>query len=561
MKRILLFFLIGLSIGRMHSQTFNIFYPIDFHSPPYNYLPNAWPCNSFEVTSETDSISYRMFGFGALESMTNTYFPFRAFSLGVDAQGEVTEWKRYDEGEVQNQALFNTFFNNGMIRNHDGVITGVIVVQEELSDMMEINYLHHYLARFDVGGNLLDTVRIHYPDDGYEFRSYVMREDLRDSTYMIIGGFRTQAEMPTTGGLLKGMIAKVDSLGNVLWWNDVPNTSFGEDIVMAPFGQYCASFQHQTEDDCGPNNDLNENSRIVVCTFNATGIEKDRIVIDNYCGNEIAKLATLDENHVVVAGVYNEEVESENPYLWNCYIFSRVIEVDNIGWMYEIGEDNIYYYDPFVGIGDFAKLSCTDGYIFSGNWINSSSNLAEGYLFKFNSDLSIEWQRGYRYFEIDGNNQPVYRIVDVSELSDCGLLVTGRIDNTSASLINNQVTPWLFRTDEYGCLEPGCQLVNAEEQAVGLDGSLQLAPNPTNNFTQITLTLSETIQSQFQNGDFVLHLFSMDGRKVLEQRVASSQIIHGTPYLLDVSALPSGPYLLHLTQNNLWIDSQTVVRE
>ncbi len=324
---------------------------------------------------------------------------------------------------------------------------------------------------------------------------------------------------------------------------------------MAPFGQYCASFQHHTQEVCHPSSPSSSNMRIVICTFNSTGIEKDRIVIDNYCSNEVAKLAMMDQTHMLVAGSYSQVEEPEIPYLWNSSIFSKVIEIDNIGWMYEVGEDSVYYIGNDLGIGDLLRLECEDSYIIAGSWYKSSINLLEGYLYKIDETRSVEWQRGYRYFEIDGNNQPVYRIVDVSELSDCGLLVTGRIDNTSASLINNQVTPWLFRTDEYGCLEPGCQLVNAEEQAVGLDGTVRVFPNPANTWMKLEFTFPEHFRSQFSAEDFRLNVYSVDGKMLFEQMIPIEQILHRGHFEMNTSAWPAGTYLIHLSQGNLWIDS------
>lgn len=554
MKKLLFSILFSTWFVMALAQTFNVIKSIDFHSPPYNYYAQGFPCNSFE-TNENGVIGFLTFGDGSLESLSNTDFPRRIFSLKFEGNGSFLSWKRYDEeGLNQSQSFFNSQFYNGMIRNHYEEIIGVLVLNQQASVSGQVTPLRHYLARFDDEGELEDTLRIQFPQEDIEFRSYVMREDLRDSTYIIVGGYRTQEQMITNNGLLTGMIAKVDTLGNLIWWNDVPETTFGTDVAPAPNGHYCASFYHRTGFACSVNSGSINSSGVLV-TFNGNGFEKDRLIYDEYCVGDITFVEDLENGNMLVGGQISQSEPPVNPNEWEASVFSQQIGLNTGGIMTPMAEMSLYFSGSIMVCMGMLKLSQSNDYLLYGKRRQQETSNEGAYLLRINEDQQLQWSRFYRHYEMDIWPQPSYYVNDVIEVSTGGFLATGYIEHEYTTLGNNEITPWLFRTDEYGCLEPGCQLVGAEELAVGLDGTVKLYPNPANEWMQLEFYFPEHLHSQFSSEDFRLNVYSVDGKLMQEEMIPREQMIQQGRMELNTSSWPEGTYLIHLSQGNVWIDS------
>lgn len=102
-----------------------------------------------------------------------------------------------------------------------------------------------------------------------------------------------------------------------------------------------------------------------------------------------------------------------------------------------------------------------------------------GWLMALDENGDSLWQREYAHFS--GSRQ-IHLLWDFEMLDDGRLVIAGWIDNTSSYAIAGTAQGywgWLIRTDSFGCIVPGCQLLdNTENVAVIFDNNVTVFPNP-----------------------------------------------------------------------------------
>ncbi|MEZ4798626.1 MAG: hypothetical protein R2809_02380 [Flavobacteriales bacterium] len=99
------------------------------------------------------------------------------------------------------------------------------------------------------------------------------------------------------------------------------------------------------------------------------------------------------------------------------------------------------------------------------------------------------------------------------ETSDGGYVAVGYIEQRGNNPNPLLESPWIIKVDEYGCLEPGCQLVNVEEIVIGLENTMSVFPNPVSDICTIEFDLqnSNNLQDILQKAE--LSIFDMQGKK------------------------------------------------
>lgn len=109
---------------------------------------------------------------------------------------------------------------------------------------------------------------------------------------------------------------------------------------------------------------------------------------------------------------------------------------------------------------------------------------------------------------------------------------------------------WFFKTDEYGCLVPGCQLVDVEEVA-GLDLRYRVYPNPTTDWLYLYLGPWETQKP------LTLSLFDQSGRLVQQTEAKRGS----TTYLFSMAEQANGLYYLQATMEGAVLMQELVVKQ
>ena len=190
-------------------------------------------------------------------------------------------------------------------------------------------------------------------------------------------------------------------------------------------------------------------------------------------------------------------------------------------------------------------------YIICGVIRNTQLNLFDkGMLFKFDENGNELWSRLYSHYSgIPVGYPQVFN--DVKPTSDGGFILTGETNGPSPP---NPVRLWLVKLDSMGCLVPGCHTVGVEEYESQLQSALQVSPNPANEQVMVELDLPEGYRLQ---GTVQLYLLDAQGKEVARQTLGSTNGHVRTS--VDVGALPTGLYYVHLRDDVKWLAGGKVV--
>jgi len=167
------------------------------------------------------------------------------------------------------------------------------------------------------------------------------------------------------------------------------------------------------------------------------------------------------------------------------------------------------------------------------------------------------WMRYYSYYDTEVTNGQG-QLRDVLPTADGGFIAVG-----AAFGVANPVNPpgygqdvWVIKTDQHGCLEPGCHLITGmETQITNLREAVRVWPNPVARGGPASLAL-ELPEHFTPQGALRLTVVSSDGRVVHEQRLASPS----GRFTLQAPA-SSGVYHVHLSDDSRWIAGSKLVVE
>ncbi len=156
-----------------------------------------------------------------------------------------------------------------------------------------------------------------------------------------------------------------------------------------------------------------------------------------------------------------------------------------------------------------------------------------GCLLKFNIAGELLWHR--KYMKVpplgDGGEHQLY---DVELTPDGGFVMVGQANDRLGYTDLPGQKAWLVKTDEYGCLVPGC-----EDDDLGIDNPVKtiqskIYPNPAQN----TLFYYHH-QDNFEPATITIH--SINGKKVHEWQLNTNDITCE----VDISHFQSGVYVLN----------------
>jgi hypothetical protein len=230
---------------------------------------------------------------------------------------------------------------------------------------------------------------------------------------------------------------------------------------------------------------------------------------------------------------------SEDEIYWECIIFKLNSEHEQ-EWV-----------QPFrMGIPteftEFNKvIACPDGsgylaagvegveYIEDGNINEENAWDIGGYLGKVSPQGDSLWDRLILHPNLPTFSE-YHEFYDLKPAPDGGYLLIGESGSPGTEPSQQG---WLVKVDEWGCLVPGCHLLDSAEEVKQEAGiPLLLYPNPATHILNVYLGPA------LLPDDARLRIVGMDG-KVYQSRPAAS--IAAT-YMLDVEGLPAGSYVLQV---------------
>jgi hypothetical protein len=542
--------------------SFNRAHPVSWQTPEFNYLPHGVLENVFYVDTVPDyNDGYVAFGRGVICHPDSVVNHSRNFMIKTNVNGDLVWSKRYDDNEEDLHQLWfagNNGNYGGMILNHNREIATSFDKYSGFGGSIDV---HHYLMILDLEGNVLDSNEVESAPDQHQF--FGLLEDPLDSTYVFYGSYRDSAEAVAFQPF-EATLLKVDSLGEHIWQESYSTPfkeSFVTSVVKAKDGGFWINIKKDTELDCiqnvGPNYDL------IIVKADEQGEEEARFEFGGYCGPEVVMIDEYELDKIYVFGKLSPEVEID--FFLEGYIFSAIMEQNSDGELTELEEYQQYFY---TSNGYFSDLLVHDdgSYSLIGDSYFDPVNETEidlmrkGYILRLDANRDSLWRRTYHYYQNDPT-QPLeyyaeHYVRDAKITPDNGIVVAGWIEQ-GANDPNPQLnTPWLFKVDEFGCLEPGCQFVNVEEITVGLENAMTVFPNPVRSEASVRFDLARTFSSTTTE----LVIIDLQGREVVRHSIPSA-IDDQTIISLDVRALSSGIYLVHWVDGVTWLDSVKMVVE
>ncbi|MFN7883616.1 MAG: T9SS type A sorting domain-containing protein, partial [bacterium] len=296
----------------------------------------------------------------------------------------------------------------------------------------------------------------------------------------------------------------------------------------------------------------------------------------NFAESSIS-FVTEDENgNLIVAGDWSIGYIDVDSWYEKWF---HIMRIENSNEAFNLIEERMYGYSIDGTLVYGLDKTQDGGYIGWGRtgvldysvepWVPGAVPVKRGYIIKLDENLDSLWMRTYWKHDPNDGSQTghAYQFGDVQELEEGGFVAAG----WARRMVQGQgirEDSWICRIDEYGCIEPGCHLVNVEEIVIGLENTMSAFPNPASDVVTIQFTNPEgsSLNDLLQNGEIIL--FDIQGREVYRTNTRSAGFgLTPTPLqgrgahsiTLDISHLPAGLYSAQWVSGKQWLDSTKIL--
>lgn len=484
MNRIILIILLSISFSAISAQiTFNHRYDFDSLS---NIITGILP---------TDSCYYAI---GIIADSVNMAAPGNIF-IKFDLNGEVLFEKRYTSPIKTYE-----FWRGGLKENYKGEL---IAVGHTIDTMR-----HGIMIKYNTEGDTISTRQYLSPNFNLTSDPFWVSNDFvntSDSGYILVAKIDNSIAKDIT-------VFKLDSLGNTIWaetygtsYSDIPRN-----ILQNDEGYIIGGLSW----------DQQEYYRNYIFQ-----IDQEGNVLWEYLSHlEDKKLAAYDillssDNEMIIATTFIKSAT-----LNNSKATGGIYKMDydfNISWEAEIRETlpgNPNYFRNLI------HLESEDSYVGLGEITNPKRS---AWITKISSEGDSLWSRTYTYPNL--SNSATHRVNDFQPTFDGGFLICGetRADNN----INQR--GWLLKLDEYGCLVPGCHIV---DNVISLEKDIEVKiyPNPTSDYLNIF------VRGALKKG--IARIVNLEGKVMDTFEVKGSD----STFITSVSHLAKGIYFLQIFDTN-----------
>lgn len=322
----------------------------------------------------------------------------------------------------------------------------------------------------------------------------------------------------------------LDSLGNIKGYHGYPGFD-GEDVVEGRDGKWYV---------CGKGNQAPYYNHPVLLRSDTLGQQIWRRSLPDL-GNFVSMIP-LQDHGVLGLGIIGHHPDSAG--------FALALKYDSNGT--EVWRKELFQTDDDTWPAWFhAGYENQDSSLVLAGWYRSIAMRDQGLLVKVDKNGDTLWHRFYSHYP--GAAYEKDQIFwDVKPTSDGGMVLTGETNSDDYPYAQL----WLLKLDSMGCLVPGCGSVGVQEYTDLFHGKLVVAPNPASERVSLALDLIEGIEV---SGQVRAMLLDATGRVVLEHAV--QQNLNKLSAVLDVSALSSGTYYLHLRDAKRWLAGSKMIVE
>ncbi len=173
-----------------------------------------------------------------------------------------------------------------------------------------------------------------------------------------------------------------------------------------------------------------------------------------------------------------------------------------------------------------------------------------GFLLKVTENGDGVWFRLFNPPQAEGNNagSESTKILGITPTSDGGYIMAGEYYSSPGNIYPEGIqTAIAVKVDEYGCLEPGCQIGDGVAELTNANLELKLYPNPTNG--KLNVSVNNRIKVKR------ISVYGVTGR------LAMRELIYENNLQMDVDGLKAGIYLLEVETEDGFREVERLVIE
>jgi hypothetical protein len=355
----------------------------------------------------------------------------------------------------------------------------------------------------------------------------------QDNGFMSDNTVWNQAEM---------FLMRVDSAGNFLWKKsagiaDGLINALGYCIYITSTGEYIVSGAEIKQ--AVNTSQIYSNGFFVKFNENGTKTVKKK---GRYGQDEwvVGSLVSLDNNLILAPSNYGHAIN------FSAFSVPAVMVMDE-----NLNEISSKVLDSIPRAGSYGLGYCKyapDGNLVCQGYYDKPMdeyqwNFSVAMAHKITPQGDVIWKREYVYNELHSRNF----LYDIEPLPDGGLLLAGQTMDELNLTGNQQQRMWVVRTDEWGCVVPGCQYLDTKEPIPGVI-SVGIFPNPVTD----RLNVYNPVHGSELNG----FMTDIHGKRVV-------QGIHIPPSgtaIIPMEHLPSGVYVLNLTDSKGNNHSEKIIK-
>lgn len=181
----------------------------------------------------------------------------------------------------------------------------------------------------------------------------------------------------------------------------------------------------------------------------------------------------------------------------------------------------------------FAKKSHDNNLFITADYqtgVGTPNNQQYGLLLKLDTTGTIIWKRLFQ--EANAENM----LWDLNFVSD-GMILLG---DARSSTNFQKSNAWIIRTDTFGCIVPGCQLIDGIPQIMGEGISFMVYPNPSATEVKIRYNKLNTLDT------YSIKVLDVNAKVVHDEKLDSST----TEHILSTNKWTNGTYFLQIISRN-----------
>ena len=195
-------------------------------------------------------------------------------------------------------------------------------------------------------------------------------------------------------------------------------------------------------------------------------------------------LVMLDDGSLIVATGIGTEIERPTGNtIWFEKLLYKLSPDHEIEWervFLNPGPQN-----SVADLNNVIGMSDGSGFIAAGieGELGINSFTIRGFLAKVSPNGEVIWTR--RYVGLD-SEEPIHKVFDLHETPDGGIIMVGESHDGTGDTYPRQQA-WLLKLDQYGCLVPGCNLLDDVDETTKKPIGLIIYPNPTTDYLNFQL--------------------------------------------------------------------------